>query len=457
MLTGIKLRANPTSNQKLILSQWMGCARLIWNAKVSEEKYYRTFARKYYPIGTFAPIDQKTSQFKSKELTPWLGKCPSQIIRNSAVNWFNTYNKFKKGACGKPKNKPKTDRGSIYLTREVFSFDTCEDGNMRLFIGTKTNNIGYLSFKKHHKFEIPNSLYIRKERGQYYVSFCYDNGINDSGLLSDKEHLNYLQGATKEYLEENVVGIDRGVAIPAHAGFKEFDFRDNQKKSLTKSERYIKRLQRRLAKQNKGSNRRNKTKHRIAKYHVKKANIRLDFCHKTSKTLVDSKFKVFVFEDLKTSSMTRKSKPKQGEKGKYLPNQAKAKAGLNKAILNAGWHFLESFTKYKAHQAGKAVFKVSAAYTSQECAKCDHTHPDNRKSQDKFVCGNCGNVDNADNNASKVIGKRAINLILDTGTVLSERGVLRSDIGRGGKSKTGKRKRKPAHANETSKKIRLAA
>ncbi|HIF5920546.1 TPA: helix-turn-helix domain-containing protein, partial [Raoultella ornithinolytica] len=30
MLTGIKLRANPTSHQKLILSQWMGCARSIW-------------------------------------------------------------------------------------------------------------------------------------------------------------------------------------------------------------------------------------------------------------------------------------------------------------------------------------------------------------------------------------------------------------------------------------------
>ena len=48
MLTGIKLKANPTSNQKLMLSQWMGCARLIWNAKVAEEKYYRTFAWKYY-------------------------------------------------------------------------------------------------------------------------------------------------------------------------------------------------------------------------------------------------------------------------------------------------------------------------------------------------------------------------------------------------------------------------
>ncbi|WP_240778722.1 helix-turn-helix domain-containing protein [Shewanella sp. SNU WT4] len=32
MFTGIKLRANPTSDQKLVLSQWMGCARSIWNA-----------------------------------------------------------------------------------------------------------------------------------------------------------------------------------------------------------------------------------------------------------------------------------------------------------------------------------------------------------------------------------------------------------------------------------------
>lgn len=435
----------------------MGCARTIWNAKVAEEKYYSTFARKYYAIGTFAPIDYKTAHFKSKELTPWLYRCPSQIIRNSATNWCKTYQKFIKGACGKPRHKPKSDRGSIYLTREVFSFDTCEDGNVRLFIGTKTNNIGYLSFKKHHQFEIPNSLYIRKERGHYYVSFCYNNGANDSALFSDKEHLNYLQGASREYLEENVVGIDRGIAIPAHAGFKTFDFSDNQKKRLTKSDRYIKRLQRKLAKQKKGSNRRKKTKYRIANSHAKKANIRLDFCHKTSRELVNSQFKVFVFEDLKTSNMTRAPKPKQDEKGRYLPNKAKAKAGLNKSILNVGWHFLESFTQYKAHQAGKAVFKVSAAYTSQECAKCDYTHPDNRKSQDQFVCGSCGHVDNADNNASKVIGRRAINLILNTGTVLSERSVLRADTGRGGNGKTGKRKRKPAHANETSKKIGLTA
>ena len=126
MLTGIKLRANPTSHQKLILSQWMGCARSIWNAKVEEERYYRTYARKYCTIGTYAPIDQTTSQFKSKELSPWLSECPSQILRNSAVNWYQTYQKFMSGKCGRPKRKPKTDKGSIYLTREVFRFDHCD-------------------------------------------------------------------------------------------------------------------------------------------------------------------------------------------------------------------------------------------------------------------------------------------------------------------------------------------
>lgn len=459
MLTGIKLRANPKPNQKLILSQWMGCARVIWNAKVDEELYYRTFARKYYSVGMYAPIDQTTAQFKSKELTPWLSQCPSQILRNSAVNWYKTYQKFMKGACGRPKRKIKSDRGSIYLTREVFRFDRCDDGNLRLFIGTKTNNIGYLSFKAHSKFEIPASLYIRKEHGQYTVSFCYENGLSNEGLSDNKEHLDHLRGATKEYLDDNTIGVDRGVAIPVHAGAMTFDFCDNQKKKMAKVDRYIKRLQRKLARQTKGSNRRNKTKHRIATHHAKKANIRNDFAHKTSRSLVDSKAKVIVFEALRTSIMTRKPKAKQDEQGRYVSNKAKQKAGLNKSILNVGWHIIETYTKYKAYQVGKAVFKINPAYTSQECAKCGHTHPDNRRSQELFLCGNCGNTDNADNNASLVIKKRAIKLILDTGTVLSDDGVLRtkSDSGRGGNRKTSRAKSSTSCVQRSVKKEELAA
>ncbi|WP_449495029.1 hypothetical protein, partial [Candidatus Enterovibrio escicola] len=61
------------------------------------------------------------------------------------------------------------------------------------------------------------------------MSFCYENGKDESELSSNAEHLAFLQGSTKEYLEENTIGIDRGVKIPVHAGFQTFDFSDNQK------------------------------------------------------------------------------------------------------------------------------------------------------------------------------------------------------------------------------------
>ena len=457
MLLGIRLKANPTEEQKLILSQWMGCARLIWNAKCDEARYYGTFARKYCSIGTYAPIDQTTAQFKNKSLTPWLYNCPSQILRNSAVNWYHTYQKFMKGQCGKPKRKPKTDKGSIHLTRELFRFEVCADGVTRLFVGSKTNNIGYLLFKTHRPFGLPNSIYIRKECGQYYISFCFE-ASNDAVITTDVAHLDYLKGTSSAFLEAHVVGIDRGVIIPVQAGDVSYDFSLAQKKKKEKSARYIKGLQRKLARQQKGSRHRQKTKHRISRYHRKTANIRKDFSHKTSRGLIESYAKVIIFEDLKTANMTKKPKAKKDEAGRFISNQARAKAGLNKAILDKGWHQLETFTKYKAANAGKAVFKIPAPYTSQECASCGHTHPNNRKEQALFLCDYCGNVDNADRNASLVIKKRAIQLILHTGTVLSERGVLTlSDTGRGASCKSGKRNGKPASSVETSKKKRTAA
>lgn len=163
-----------------------------------------------------------------------------------------------------------------------------------------------------------------------------------------------------------------------------------------------------------------------------------------------------MFEDLKTANMTKKPKAKKNQNGKFISNNAEQKAGLNKAILANGWHILESYVKYKAKRESMAVFKVNAAYTSQECANCGHTHPANRRSQSEFVCVSCEYSDNADKNASNVIAKRAINLILDSGTELSKRGVLRLVNGRGSKRKTCKHSEQ-ASTNETSKKINHAA
>ncbi|MCD8512555.1 MAG: transposase, partial [Nitrincola sp.] len=76
-----------------------------------------------------------------------------------------------------------------------------------------------------------------------------------------------------------------------------------------------------------------------------------------------------------------------------------------------------------------------------------------------FACGHCGHTDNADHNASLVIKKRAIHLILDTGTVLSDDGVLRpkSDTGRGGMRKTGRAESSTSRSLRSVKKEKLAA
>lgn len=462
MISGVKFRAYPTEDQKLILSRWMGCARFIWNAKCDEDKYFRGFAQKFTPFNEYyLTQDQKYAHFKSDELTPWLSDCPSTIQKNSTVNWYKTLKKSLGGASGRPKRKKKTDKGSIYLTSDLFEFRT-ENGKRKLFIGGKKFSIGSLNFKAHTSFNEPKSLYIRKERGQYFVSFCYEDGIEMEDFDGKKfnedkyleKQLKHLRDTDLAQLEKQVVGIDRGVAIPVCTLEHDFDFSKEQKNHLSKAERYIKRLQRKLAKQQKGSNRRAKTKHRIATHHAKRANIRKDFNHKTSHSLVSNeRNKVFIFEKLNTQKMTKKPNPKQDESGRFIPNKAKAKAGLNKAILNVGWHMLETYVKYKAIRLGKAVFKVQAAYTSQECALCGHTHPNNRKSQDRFKCVSCGHTDNADKNASKVIKSRAIKLILDTGTVL-EKGLLSSSSGRGGSRKTKKGVKTLSRiADETSKEM----
>lgn len=434
MISGVKFRAYPTNEQKLTLSQWMGCARFIWNAKCDEDKYFREFARKFTPYEKYYTTqDQKYAQFKSAELSPWLAKCPATILKNSTVNWYKTLNKFIRGKCGRPKRKAKTDKGSMHLTNDLFEFVNDAKGKKKLLIGGKKFSIGCLKFNVHTEFKEPKSIYIRKEAGKYFVSFCYKDDFQSEGI-EPSDHLNWLRGMTADALKEITVGIDRGVSIPVHAGHKQYDFSKQQKNHMTSTARYIKRLQRRLARQQKGSNRRARTKQRLAKYHAKKANIRMDFAHKTSFDLVNSAGKVFVFEKLNTKKMTKKPAPKKDEHGNFIPNKAKAKAGLNKAILNVGWYQISSFVKYKAERLGKAYFTIESAYTSQECASCGHTHPDNRKTQSEFKCVSCEHVDNADHNASLVIKSRAIKLILDTGTVLEDNHL--SFSGRGGVRKT---------------------
>jgi putative transposase len=148
--------------------------------------------------------------------------------------------------------------------------------------------------------------------------------------------------------------------------------------------------------------------------------------------------------------MSRSAKGTKENPGKNV----KQKSGLNRAILDQGWHILESFTKYKAFRANKAFFKISATYTSQECSDCGNTQSENRKTQSEFICQNpkCGSVRNADENASLVIKKRAIKLIKNSRTELTSKGYLRKCQERGASGKSRKAKALKVRGVEALKK-----
>jgi putative transposase len=110
-------------------------------------------------------------------------------------------------------------------------------------------------------------------------------------------------------------------------------------------------------------------------------------------------YDLIVFEDLKIQNMTRRPKPRPDGKGGYEVNGAKAKTGLNRAILDAGWGDLLAMTTYKAESAGRAVVTVDPRNTSRRCASCGHVSAGNRCGA-VFRCQACGHEAHADINAA---------------------------------------------------------
>ncbi len=53
MLNGYKFRLYPNAKQEQILLRWIGCQRLIYNAKVQEDRY---FLFSIFPIFIFVHI-----------------------------------------------------------------------------------------------------------------------------------------------------------------------------------------------------------------------------------------------------------------------------------------------------------------------------------------------------------------------------------------------------------------
>ncbi len=91
------------------------------------------------------------------------------------------------------------------------------------------------------------------------------------------------------------------------------------------------------------------------------------------------------------------------EKLKGIRSRIRARKPQRSTLHSWSFADLIEKIKYKAKLAGVPIIEVNPAYTSQTCSSCGHCSKSNRKSQSKFLCGQCGVSENADTNAAKNI------------------------------------------------------
>jgi putative transposase len=213
------------------------------------------------------------------------------------------------------------------------SFTYKEFGN-----GARFDN-GYLVLSKIGRIRVhwsrpiagtPKTVTISKEADGWYVSIsCADVAAQP------------LPPTGQE------TGIDLGIEAFATLANGE---RIHSPGCYRKAERYLAKCTKRVARRKKGSKRRRKAVHLLAKAHQTVARQRRDFHHKMALALV-RQYDIIYHEDLQVCYMVRNRH-------------------LAKSISDAGWSAFLAILSFKAASAGREVIAVDPAYTSQTCSGC---------------------------------------------------------------------------------------
>ena len=242
--------------------------------------------------------------------------------------------------------------------------------------------IGRILVRWHRPLEgTPKTVTISKEADGWYVAFsCAQVPAHALPLTGCDTGIDV---GLKVFL---VTADGRMITTPRH---------------YRKAENALKKAQRRISRRKKGSNRRKKAVRWCAKKHWHVRRQRGDFQHKTALALLGAYDTIYV-EAIQPANLSRRPAPKPDGNGGYLPNGAKAKAGLNKSIRDAGWRSFLTILAFKAVCAGKRVEAVPPAYTSQDCSRCGERVPKSLSVR-THICPSCNLILDRDENAARNI------------------------------------------------------
>ncbi|HEY4034891.1 MAG TPA: transposase [Ktedonobacteraceae bacterium] len=378
MMKAFKYRLYPTRKQVGTLQFTLDRNRELYNASLEERREAYRMSKM-----SISYNDQSAQLPAIKEIRPEYKEIYSQILQDTLKRVDKAFKAFFK-RCKEGKT-PGFPRFQGYDRYDSFTFPQIEKLKGKPTVTIENGKvilpkIGHVKVKEHRPLEGKVKTAIIKREGEcWYIVFTCEVEVRVKLSYTDLP-----------------IGIDMGLKhfmTDSHG-----DVVDNPR-FFRKSHGRLKKLQQKLAKKKKRSNRRKKAVKSVAKAHKKVRNQRRDFHHKESRILVDT-FETIIFEDLSMHTMVRKPKAKQDENGKYLPNGAAAKGGLNKSILDAGWASFIELVKHKAEWAGVTVYEVDPRKTSQICSACHKEGEHKDLSVRTHVCEYCGVVLDRDKNAA---------------------------------------------------------
>ena len=366
-----RYRLRPTPAQQAVLREHCAHARYVWNLAVEQHAHWR-------PGRPGAPgyLEQCRQLTTARAEHPWLA-AGSQTIQQQALRDFAQAMTAFSDPCN-PARRPSWRKAG-------------RDEGFRIVGRGRQWEVRRLS-RKTGEVWVPKVGWVR-----FRWSRAVPAGVKSYRVTMDRAgrwHVAFavIPAPVPAPGNGQAVGIDRGVAVAAALSTGEM----LHCPGLTGRERTrLRRLQRGLARARRGSNRRSRVRHAIARLRARESDRRKDWAEKVS-TDIARRFDVIRVEDLQIGNMTRSARGTRENPGRNV----RAKAGLNRGILGSGWGLLVRRLQDKA--PGR-VEKVRPAFTSQRCSACGHVDANSRESQARFVCTACGFADHADVNAAKNI------------------------------------------------------
>ena len=295
--------------------------------------------------------------------------CYSQVLQSVSLNLSRAYLNFFAGRAKYPRFKSKSKKQSIQYPQQVKQVDS-----FLKFPG----RLGTVKAKIHRPFdgEIKTVTITYTPSGKYYASVLLEREGDVKGVNTDGK----------------IIGIDLGIKDFAitNDGIKT-SFYANPR-HLSKHQKNLKRKLQKLARKQKGSNRRNKARLLAAKVYERISNVRQDFLHKLSRKIVDNN-QIVVVENLNVKGMVRNHK-------------------LAKAISDCSWGKFVNFLDYKLTQSGKLLIEIDRFFpSSKTCSKCHYKIDKLLLDIRSWTCPSCQTRHDRDENAAKNIRAEGIRIM----------------------------------------------